>query len=577
MDEHPKNRRSSQVIFTNKARCRDCYRCLRACPVKAIRMHEGQAYVEADRCIACGTCIRECPQGAKTYRIDVAEVERLLALPEPVAVSIAPSFVAAWTQWERRRLPSALRQLGFRYVAETAVGAYFVAHEIARIVKEQPDRLHLCTACPATVNYIVQYAPEFAKNLTPVVSPMVAHGRHIKATRGAQWKVVFIGPCTAKKAEAQTPAFEDAIDAVITFHELLQLLEKNNIDLSQCEESAFDETPFGDARFFPMPGGLLRTANLSTDPLDTKHLAICGVEELKASLIDAAAHPGMLVIEPLFCQQGCVSGAGMPETLNAYTGRNGVLGYAKNKPGMPVPEQEIALTEDLHATFAEVSPLSIPVCTEEEIQAELLRLGKPNKEDQLNCAACGYSSCRDKAIANIVGMAEPEMCVPQMRRLAEQRSDRIIDTSPNGIVMLDEHLHILGMNPAFKRLFFCSEAVIGKPIAYLIDPAPFEKLATGESEGTEFTTRYDNYNLVCHVLLYPLREEKQYVGIFVNTTKSNADEAELRRLRSQTVAQAQELLEHQITMAQKLAQFLGESTAHGEVLVKHLIELAEKR
>ena len=126
MDEHPKSRRSSQVIFTNKARCRDCYRCLRACPVKAIRMHEGQAYVESDRCIACGTCIRECPQGAKNYRVDISEVERLLASPEPVAVSLAPSFVAAWTQWERRRLPSALRQLGFRYVAETAVGAYFL-------------------------------------------------------------------------------------------------------------------------------------------------------------------------------------------------------------------------------------------------------------------------------------------------------------------------------------------------------------------------------------------------------------------------------------------------------------------
>jgi PAS domain S-box-containing protein len=174
-------------------------------------------------------------------------------------------------------------------------------------------------------------------------------------------------------------------------------------------------------------------------------------------------------------------------------------------------------------------------------------------------------------------MAEPEMCVPYMRWLAEQRSDRIIETSPNGIVILDEHLNIINMNPAFQRMFMCSSAVLGKRISYLMDPVPFEKLASGESERVELITRHDSYSLVCHELMYELKEEKQFVGIFVNVTKSHDDEDKLRRLRNDTVMQAQELLTHQLAMAQQMAKFLGESTAQGESLVRNLMHVAGAR
>ena len=190
----------SQVVFTNKARCRDCYRCVRVCPVKAIRMHEGQAYVVDPRCIGCGTCVRECPQGAKSYRHDLDRAVRLIGSGVPTAASVAPSFAAAYPGWQRRRLASALRRLGFAYVGETAIGAYQVAHQTATIVASRPDRPHVCTACPAAVRYVERYRPELIDHLVPVASPMIAHARHIRARMPGEVRVVFIGPCVAKKA-----------------------------------------------------------------------------------------------------------------------------------------------------------------------------------------------------------------------------------------------------------------------------------------------------------------------------------------------------------------------------------------
>jgi len=167
------------------------------------------------------------------------------------------------------------------------------------------------------------------------------------------------------------------------------------------------------------------------------------------------------------------------------------------------------------------------------------------------------------------------MCIPHMKRLAEQRVDRIIETSPNGIVIVDEHLRILHMNPTFRKFFMSSDAVYGQPISYLMDPEPFVRLASGQEQVIEMVVEHKRYNLTCHQILYPLPEERQYVGIFVNVTNSRANQEKLDQLRAQTVLQARELLDHQIHMAENLARFLGESTAQGENLVEKLMLLTE--
>lgn len=563
---------TGQVVYTNKAHCRDCYRCLRVCPVKAIRMENGQAYVVKERCISCGTCIRECPQGAKQFRNDIERAVRLLETNPVVAASVAPSFVSVFSESEQKRLASGLRKLGFSYVAETAVGAYHVAQKTAEICNSQRDSSHVCTACPAVVNYVQRYDPEKIDLLVPVVSPMIAHSKIIKDKLGKQAKVVFIGPCVAKKSEAEWPENKGVVDCVLTFAELIEWFERENINLTMCEESWFNDEPEGEARFFPVVGGSVRTASLNTDLLAADMISVSGFAEIRDALNNADQQNRPVVIEPLFCPQGCINGPAMPKKRNLYQRRRDVLDYASENKCNTDNIEEPAVS--LSTRFRLVKINNQEDITEEQIREVLEKTGKASPENQLNCGACGYASCRDKAIAVINGMAELEMCIPYMKRLAEQRTDRIIETSPNGIVILDEHLNIIHMNPAFRNFFMCSEAVNGKPISYLMDPDPWEKLASAKEEMITTVETHSSYNLVCHEILYALREENQYVGIFVNITKDRAHKKKLEQLQSQTVMQAKELLEHQVNMAQTLAKFLGESTAQSEGLLEKLVLMA---
>ncbi|NLX59295.1 MAG: PAS domain S-box protein [Phycisphaerae bacterium] len=567
-----------QVVFTNKARCRDCYRCLRVCPVKAIRMHDGQAFVVEERCISCGTCIRECPQGAKTFRNDVSVASQLVQDGAgPVAASVAPSFAAFFNPWQQRRLPSALRQLGFAYVAETAVGAYAVAQRTEEIVAAAPNRSHICTACPAAVRYVERYRPELVSALTPAPSPMVAHASLIKERLGRTARVVFIGPCVAKKAEAEREQFDGLVDCVLTFTELTEWLDSRGISLSRCEESDFDDRPSGDARFFPLVGGEARTGTSRSDLLDRTRLATSGFEEFREALDGLSERRTPVVLEPLFCPVGCVNGPAMPSDVGVYERRERVLAYASESPGAAADAADATVSHvrRLQPTFEAGPPADEATVSEDDIRRVLEMTGKGRPEDQLNCGACGYATCRAKAVAVVRGMAEPEMCLPYMKRQAERRTDRIIETSPNGIVILDEQLNILSMNPAFRRFFMSSEAVCGKRISYLMDPEPFERLAAGAERLIEVTVRHERYNMVCHQILYALPEDRQYVGIFVNITRSLDNERKLDALRATTAMQAQELLEHQIAMAQKIAEFLGESTAQGQHLVENLMRLTQ--
>lgn len=573
------------VVFTNKAECRDCYRCLRSCPVKAISMNQGQAQVVAELCIACGTCIRECPQGAKSYRKDLSPVRALLAAGERVAVSLAPSFAAAFEPWERRRLASALRKLGAVYVAETAIGAYQVARRTAEIIERAPDRPHIASACPAVVSYIEKYAPDLLDCLVPVVSPMIAHAQHIREKLGAGTRVIFVGPCTAKKAEADREALAGMVDAVLTFAELSHWFEAEGIDLAALEESDFDEYPPGDARLFPLVGGANRTASLTTDVLDRTVVAVHGVQALREVVESLRKNAQSIVVEALFCAEGCINGPAMPADGNLFDRRRQVLDHAqqsmsaerKGSSGSALSEKGAALIGKACAAARFAAEPAAPA--EDECEAEIRRVlaltGKVAEADELNCGACGYESCRQKARAVLRGLAEPEMCIPYMRRLAERRTDRILETSPNGIVILDDQLRILSMNPAFCRYFMCSEAVLGKPISYLMDPHHFERVAGGEENLVETTVVHERYNVVCHEILYALRDDRQYVGIFVNITRSKADRERLDQVRAETMLKARQLQEHQVAMAQKIAQYLGESMACGEELLEKLMVVVD--
>ena len=567
----PYKKTSSQIIFTNKAKCRDCYRCVRVCPVKAIRMENNQAAVDESLCILCGQCIRECPQHAKAYRDDTETVIQLLKERKYVAISVAPSFPAAFTLSEQKRLPSALRRLGFQFVGLTAEGAYYSAMATLDCINSHPDKSHICTACPVVVNYVEKYAPSAIDNLVPAASPMIVHAKMLRKKLPKDAALVFAGPCIAKKAEAERPENTNGPDAVITFDELKSLLDLEGIQINNLEDSGFDNDPAGDAAYFPVMGGLLKTAGIPESDFQTSYTTVSGYNQIREVI--AFSTDANLVSEPLFCDMGCINGPGLTTDRNLFERRSDVLRYAqetrKSKPdqqkkAMPVSGYQFT---DKNVNAAEPQ--------ESNIKQILESTGKFTPEDELNCGACGYPTCREKAIAVIHGMAQTEMCLPYMRRLAERKTDKVIDTSPNGIIILNENMEFIYMNPAFRNMFRCGDALIGKKISSLMSPEMFEELAASDRDLLENEVNYDRYGIICHLKLYRLREDKQFVGIFVDVTKNIISTNKLAALRTKTVLQAQNLLEHQITMAQELAKFLGESTAKGEELVENLMKMTE--
>ncbi len=559
------------TVYTVTANCQDCYRCVRVCPVKAISVRDGQAYIEDDLCIKCGTCVRECPQHAKTIRSSLYAVKELLSSGRKVAASVAPSFAAVFDGWRATRLPSALRRLGFDYVSETAEGALLVAEETIK----HADEGSICTACPAVVNFIEKYRPEYIDMLIPVVSPMVAHGRLLKKRLGEDTAVVFIGPCAAKKLEATRLENADAIDAVLTFSELSSWLEEENVDLSTCSESGFES--FGNlknARLFPLQGGLLKTGAVDSDGTSPDVVHLSGAANVMSLLDIPPSKWNFRVVEPLFCEGGCINGPGISTDKNVFLRKQDVITYTEKASAEQPPDIDRTVKTETGFTDDRASLLTEEV-DEYKINAVLEAQGKLDPELQLNCGACGYESCRDNAIAVVRGMAEPEMCIPYMRRLAQQRTDRIIETSPNGVVILDGELSIIHMNPAFKKMFMCNNSILGRRISYLVDADGYEKMASGATD--QYEAIRSKYGKKYHEQLYTLPAEKQFVGLYTDVTKIKFDDAQLDLIKKQTMEQARELLDHQIKFSQEMAHYLGKSTARSEELVTHLMDLYDEQ
>jgi len=561
------------VVFTNKALCRDCNKCVRVCPVNAIKIENSQAQVIKEKCIDCGACVIECPQHAKSYSSELLAVKTLLAGNEKVVVSVAPSFASVYSGWKITRIPSALRMLGFSLICETAVGAYYTAVESRKYIKSHPEKNHICTACPAVVSYVEKYEPKLVDNLIPVVSPLIAHARDI-SRKHTGYKVVFIGPCIAKINEIKRPEFNGVVEAAITFEELDQLLTESKIYLENCEESSFDDSPAGDSRLFPIEGGLLKTAGMSTDMMDENHLCISGPKEVQEALSLLTSGSNPKVVEPLYCKHGCINGPAVNREGNNYVDRQKILNYNRKKENGSKGKANHRTS--FSTRYYHGNSITEKSFSEMEIMEVLRKTGKEDSEHELNCGGCGYDTCRKKAIAVLQGIAEVEMCIPYMRRLAEKRSNLIIEKDPNGIVVLDNELKIRHMNPAFKSMFFCSDKIIDQQISYILDADPFEKILTNPDSVIHEEIKISGYNLVCHQFCYSIPEESKIIGVFVDVTEFQNNQRKLNHFKTKTIHQANELIEHQIKMAQEQAKFLGENTARSEMLLQQLIDSIEK-
>lgn len=407
------------VVTTIATKCRRCYNCVRSCPAKAIRVHGGQAEVLAERCLGCGNCLKVCGQDAKQVQSSLAVVQDLLAAQTPttpVIAILAPSYPAAFDNLSGERLVTAVRRLGFASVMEVGFGAEMVAARYAQLLVAETDRPLLSSPCPALVSYVEKYVPELVPNLAPVVSPMVALGRAIKQHYCPGATVVFIGPCVAKKMERQDAAVEGAIDAVMTFQELEQLFAQADLVPRALPPSAPDGPLPHYGSLFPVSGGLLKAAAIQADLMDDSIVVVEGPERCLSALQEVrAGHFHGKFLDLLFCE-GCIAGPSYAGSMSPLARRERVTAHVRHLRAQAREPAE-ALGEvrqlDLSRGFG-VPPLNVRLPNETELRDILAKTDKFSREDELNCGACGYATCRDKAIAVYQGLAEPEMCLPYL-------------------------------------------------------------------------------------------------------------------------------------------------------------------
>lgn len=564
------------VIITNPARCRDCYRCVRHCDVKAIRVHDGQAQVMPELCILCGTCIRTCPQKAKDVHSATPDVKQAIRDGRKVIASVAPSAPAYFGFRHFPEMEAALKQLGFHAAEETAIGAEIVGLAHRDYVEQNPDSGPVITSsCPVIVNLIEKYYPDLIPHLAPIVSPMIAHGRLLTQKYGPDAYIVFIGPCIAKKLEILDVSEAGAVSATITFRGLANWFKETGIVFEKAVTSIDTSSPV-DARLFPIEGGLIGTAGLSTDMLNNSMVVASGLETCRNILGDIRA--GQLsasLVELMACTGGCINGPAMADLEGGiYAARQKIIEYHQHHPAYALIPREN--WPDLFRAYMDRKE-PIPEFTEEQILDVLHRVNKYTPEDELNCGACGYGSCREKAIATLRGMAEVTMCIPYMRSRAESLRQVVMDVSPNSILILDNHLGIQDMSPSAEHLFGCPLAdVKGKHISRLIPL--YDDFVAVRDTGKPVIGKIRRINeaIVAEQNIVRVEGQSLLVAIMRDITEHETEKEKFHKLRAQTLEQTRQVVQKQMRVAHEIAHLLGETTAESKMIVTHLAKILEE-
>ena len=553
----------TNCLTLKKSNCKNCYKCIRHCPVKAIRFSGNQAHIIGNECILCGHCFVVCPQNAKEIVDGTEKARVLLQSGDPVVVSLAPSFIANYEGVGIGSMRRALKKLGFFDVEETAIGATIVKNEYERMLKEE-DRDIIITSCCHSVNLLIQkYFPASLEYLADVMSPMQAHCADIKK-RMPGAKTVFIGPCVAKKDEAEH--YEGLVDAVLTFEELTNWLKAEGIAL----EKEMDDTPESRARFFPTTGGILKT--MAQNAPGYTYLALDGVENCIAALKDIeSGRIHKCFIEMSACVGSCIGGPVMEKyhstaPIKDYVTIAAYVGEKDFDVAQPAPMA-------LKKTFTMIEhKLATP--SEGEIMSVLRQMGKFKPSDELNCGSCGYNSCREKAIAIIQGKAESSMCLPFLKDKAESFSDTIVKNTPNGLIVLNEDLEVQQVNKAARKIMnIRSESdVLGEPVVRILDPSVFVQVKnSGRTVRDQrvYLAEYKRY--VEQTVMYD-QDSRLLVGIMRDITDEEAEREKKARINRQTVEVANTVVEKQMRIVQEIASLLGETAAETKIALTKLKE-----
>ncbi len=560
-------------VYTEPESCQDCYKCIRECPVKAIRIEHNKASIIEDRCVYCGHCTQVCPTGAKKIRDGLTRAQFTLGKHPKVYLSLAPSYVSEFEQIPSSTLIAAIKALGFAGVSETALGAELVSARTEDFLHTADKGIYISSACPVVVDYVRKYAPDYVPNITPIISPMLAHAKILKKTYGDDIKVIFAGPCIGKKMEADE--FGNLIDVAITFKDLKTWFDKEGIDLQSGIWNKPGEkfVPYRSklGALYPIEGGMLE--GMKKPEKSLFYMAFSDLPTIRDVLKNTApdAYSDAIFLELLACKGGCVNGPVKLNTASPAIKRYEIIHYSD----MGNPTEDFK-SIDLGIAFSKEAKTVHREYSEEEIKQALATVGKTTAQDELNCSSCGYDSCRDFAVALLEGRAEDNMCASYMRKIAHDKATVLLHKIPAGVLLVNADLKIMDMNQ------HCATS-LGQDIAdiYEVCPgmngAPLENICsfadlfkTVLTTGKEIKERQVRDKDKMWILsIYNIQPHRLVFGLLQDLQDPNVK-------KDWVIEKTKEVIKNHMLTVQQVAGLLGENAAFTDATLKAVIEVYNK-
>jgi len=551
-------------IKTGKRDCRDCNKCIRECPVKALRVEETSAQVVPELCILCGNCIVSCPSKAKQVCDDLTTVKALLKCRRSVIVSLDPSFAAQYPGVRPEQLIRALKMLGFFAVSETALGAQQVSASVLSLIKNGPKQAWISSACPAVVDFICKYHPEYLPHLCGVLSPVLAHCKMLRACYGNDIAIVFIGPCVAEKKEAEE--HPELLDLALTFEDLDVWLSVKHIRLDEIvttRDDRFEPETAQEGALFPIEGGMALGMTGNHGAGDLEFLSVSGIANVEQALKDIPQWDSThnIFLEMRACAGSCINGPMASRNMSLARRRHEVIHYAK-----PAGELPRKASLDIARQYA-AAPIVRNEYSEEQLREALRTVGKYSVEDELNCAGCGYDTCRDFAHALIEGSAERMMCASYTRMMARKKAVALLERIPSAVVIVGEGMKIVEWNSNFSRLFSAdNEQSKNLEGSALGDVIPFSNLFRRVLDSGEDIVSHDiRYRRrILNASIFTIEPHSVIGGVFQDITEPTFQ-------KEQIIGRAQEVIQKNLKTVQQIAFLLGENAADSEIILNSIV------
>lgn len=561
------------IIDFKAIKCKHCYKCVRNCEVKAIMIKNGRAEIMSDKCILCGKCLQICPQSAKTLVSDLDQVKGFIEKGIPTVVSMAPAYMGLLKYKTIGQVQAALKKLGFADVRETAEGAVLVTEEYARLLQEEKMENIITTCCPSVNDLIEIYYPSLVPYLAPVVSPMIAHGKLLKKEYGQNVKVVFLGPCIAKKKESRDPRHDTYIDAVINFNDINRWLQEEDIVIEDCEDIPFVKADPKVNRLYPITNGVVNSVLATEERADSyRKFYVHGIKNCM-DLCESMSRGEIsgCFIEMNMCSGGCIKGPTVEdEAISRFKVK---LDMEETIEKKPVEPQIVAKMEEglnLRKIYVDHSPKD-PMPTQQQIDEILKETGKVRPEDELNCGACGYATCREKAIAVFQKKAELNMCIPFMHEKAESLSNLVMETSPNVVLIVDKDMKIREYSAVGEKYFGKNRTEALSMYLYeFIDPVDFQWVYDTHQNIHGKKVNYPEYKLATLQNIVYIEQEDSVLATFIDVTKEEEQIQQEYERKLETIDLAQRVIHKQMMVAQEIAGLLGETTADTKTTLTQL-------